>query len=157
MHFIEIVLVFFICYKFSFPESDTVTSSSGYVVEVLKGFCTILHFFANSSSGGVSGLLYEKHQHYKWNMRSEIYTFVLVKIQVFWGVTWCSPGNSNWCFGLVFFHHLQGLEGKEDYPLLRIWHSCLPVTISSVSRTTWTPGTEESSFTNCINNGKDGI
>jgi hypothetical protein len=43
MHCVELVAVFFICYKFSFPESDTVTSSGGYVVEDLKGFCTIFH------------------------------------------------------------------------------------------------------------------
>ena len=61
MHCIEVIVVFFICYKFSFHESDTVTSSGGYVVEELKGFCTIFHF----SAGGMSGLLYEKHQHCK--------------------------------------------------------------------------------------------
>jgi len=65
MHSIELVVVFFICYKFSFPENDTVTSNGGYVVEDLKGFGTIFHFSAGSSSGGVSGLLYKKDQHYK--------------------------------------------------------------------------------------------
>jgi hypothetical protein len=65
MHCIELIVVFFICYKFSFSESDTVTSNGGYVVEDLKGFCTILHFSAGSSSEGVSGLLYKKHQHSK--------------------------------------------------------------------------------------------
>jgi hypothetical protein len=141
----------------SFPKSDTVTSSRGYVLEDLKNFCTIFYFSVGSSSGGVSGLLYKKHQHYKWNKRSEVHTFVLVKIQVFWDVMWCSPGNSYWCFGLVCFLHRQGLEGQDDYPVLRIWHSCLPVTASSMSRTWWTPGIEELSFTNCINSGKDGI
>jgi hypothetical protein len=48
----------------------------------------------------------------------------------------------------VFLHHLQGLEGQDDYPLLRIWHSCLPITVSSVCSTTWTPGIEEPSITN---------
>lgn len=157
MHCIELVVVYFICYKFSFPEGDTVTSNGGYVVEDLKGFCTIFHFSAGSSSGGVSGLLYKKHQHYKWNMRYEVHKFVLVKIQVFWDVMWCSPGNSYWCFGLVCFLHLQGLEGQEDYLLQRIWHSCLPVTASSMNRTPWTPGIEEPSYTHCINSAKDGI
>jgi len=50
--------------------------------------------FAGSSSGGVSGLLYEKHQNYKLNMSSEVYTFVVVKIPFFPDVMLCLPGNS---------------------------------------------------------------